>query len=143
MKDHNCNIPAEVKSLLTRERSSATKSDPTPASAIATSEPPTQTPDSTATLAGLNPARFRHGPDYRECTWNGERFTFTTTQAAIVQVLWEERDKGTLELGQPLLLEKAGAESQQLKDVFKNHPAWKKMIVRGSRTGLFKLADPT
>jgi hypothetical protein len=99
--------------------------------------------ESTATLAGLEPARFRHGLDYRDCTWNGERYTFTATQAACVQVLWEERDKGTLELSQQLLLEKAGAESQQLKDVFKNHPAWKKMIVAGSKTGLYKLADPT
>jgi len=110
---------------------------------LSDSSPSAPPAGSTVTPPGLDSKRFRAGPDYRDCTWNGERYTFTTTQAACVQALWEERDKGTLELSQQLLLEKAGAESGQLKDVFKKHPAWKKMIVCGSRSGLYKLADPT
>jgi hypothetical protein len=104
------------------------------------SEPPLA--GSTATPTRLDPALFRHGPDYRDCTWNGERFTLTTTQAACVQTLWEERDKGTLELSQQYILEKSGAESQQLKDVFKKSTAWGTMIVRGSTQGSFRLSEP-
>jgi hypothetical protein len=86
--------------------------------------------------------RFRHGPDYRDCTWNGKRYTFSTMQAACVQVLWEERDKGTLELSQQYILEKAGSEAERLKDVFKGSEAWTTMIVKGSTHGSYGLATP-
>ena len=105
--------------------------------------PPPPASPSGETPPKLDALRFRCGPDYRDCTWNGKRYTFSTMQAACVQVLWEERDKGTLELSQQYLLEKAGSESQRLKDVFKGSDAWATMIVKGSTHGSIRLAEPT
>ena len=110
------------------------------ASPPTTGQPPKA--DAKATPPDLDPARFRHGPDYCDCTWNGKDYIFTATQAACVRVFWEERDKGTRELRQDYVLQEAGSYSNRLQDIFKGHPAWKTMIVQGSRRGIFRLADP-
>jgi hypothetical protein len=90
----------------------------------------------------LPPAR--HGPDFRSVHWYGNDYTFTPTQAACVKVLWEAWKNGTPEVGQETILEhpQVEAESKRLVDVFKDHPAWGTMIVKGQTAGAYKLAAP-
>jgi hypothetical protein len=77
----------------------------------------------------------RHGPDYRDCTWNGVRYTFSATQAACIKVLWEASDNGTPEVGESTVLEMAGSTASKLRDVFKSgktlHLAWGNMVLPG------------
>ncbi len=102
----------------------------------------TPSADSTVTPPGLDPTRFRHGPDFRSCHWFGTDYTFTAMQAACVKVLWEAWNNGTPEVGQQTILETANLESARLKDLFKDHAAWGTMIVEGSTNGAFRLAEP-
>jgi hypothetical protein len=98
--------------------------------------------DSTATPPGLDPTRFRRGPDYADCTWNGKRHTFAPAQRACVKVLWEAFVNGTPEVGQSYVLAEAGYDSTRLQDVFKGNDAWKTMIVKGLAKDTFRLAEP-
>ena len=74
-------------------------------------------------------------------------YTFTATQAACVQVLWEAWQQRTPEVGGAAVLEDNRVESAQnsLLQVFDKgkHPAWGKMIVSGSTKGTYRLADIT
>jgi hypothetical protein len=90
----------------------------------------------------LDPAR--HSKDFRSVHWYGEDHTFSPTQAACVKVMWEEWENGTPDLGQDTILEhpEVEAESKRLVDVFKGHPAWGKMIVKGRTAGTYRLAEP-
>ncbi len=102
------------------------------------------TDDRPARLEGeqkpLPPAR--HSADFRWVHWYGTDYTFTKTQAACVKVLWEEMENGTPELDQQTILSAVDSESQRLVDLFKGHPAWKTLIVAGTTTGAFRLANP-
>ncbi len=90
----------------------------------------------------LPPAR--HSKDFRSVYWYGDDYTFSPAQAACVNVLWEAWENGTPELGQATILEhpEVEAESKRLVDLFKGHPAWGKMIVKGKTAGAFRLAGP-
>ena len=87
-----------------------------------------------------------HSQDYTSVRHRGQSYSFTKTQAKVVKVLFEEQEKGCPAVGQESLLEKCGSEGSRLRDVFKGkdgtHPAWQKMIVRGSKKGTFMLAPP-
>jgi hypothetical protein len=102
-----------------------------------------QTPDPGAASDQLLPAR--HSKDFRSVHWYGCDYSFSPTQAACVKVLWEAWENGTPELGQATILEhpEVEAESERLIDVFKGHPAWGKMIVKGRTAGAYRLAEPT
>jgi hypothetical protein len=100
-----------------------------------------------AERARLNPPlteACRHSDDYRSARWLGTDYTFTATQAACVKVLWQNWEKGTAEVGEDTILEhpQVEAESKRLVDLFKGHPAWKTMIVRGATKGAYRLAEP-
>jgi hypothetical protein len=84
----------------------------------------------------------RHSKDFRSVRWYGDDYHFSPTQAACVKVMWEEWEKGTPDLGQETILEhpEVEAESKRLVDVFKGHPAWGKMIVKGRTAGSYRLA---
>ncbi len=85
-----------------------------------------------------------HSDDFRFVQWFGETYRFTATQAACVRILWENWERGTPEVGETILLEKAGSEGNRLRDVFRKgqHPAWEKLIVPGSTKGSWRLAKP-
>jgi len=87
----------------------------------------------------LHPAR--HSADFRSVHWYGDNYTFSPTQAACVKVLWMAWENGTPELGQETILEhpEVEAESKRLVDVFKGHPAWSRMIVKGNTAGAYRL----
>ena len=86
--------------------------------------------------------RYGHSPDFRSARHKGILHKFTSAQAVCVEILWTEWKKGTPEVGDGYLLEKAGAGGKQkLRDVFKGNPAWKTMIVPGEKTDTHRIAD--
>ena len=82
-----------------------------------------------------------HSADFSSVYWYGETYTFTPTQKAAIRLLWEAKDNRTPDLGQDYILDEIGSDSKRLRDVFKSHPAWKKMITT-IKSGSFRLAKP-
>ena len=90
----------------------------------------------------LPPAR--HSCDFISVHWYGTDYTFTPNQANCVEELWKAWTNGTPEVADGTLVQKAGlGDNQRLRDVFKGHPAWRTMIVRGERRGAVRLSPPT
>jgi hypothetical protein len=86
----------------------------------------------------------RHSTDFRSVHWFGTNFSFTPTQAACVNILWREWENGTPEVGEDTILldNQVDAESKRLLDIFRGHPAWGAMIVRGATKGAYRLSPP-
>lgn len=82
-----------------------------------------------------------HSDDFRSVTWNGETYSFSASQAAVVKVLWEHYYRGTPEISSASLFELAGIASERPSVVFRSHPAFNNMIVRGSTKGTLRLSD--
>lgn len=89
------------------------------------------------------PVGAKHAMDFRSVSWFGTEYTFTSTQAACVKVLWEHWAQGTPAVGEITVLDAAGASGERLRDVFGKgkHPAWGTMIQRAGK-GLYALAEP-
>ncbi len=87
------------------------------------------------------PADARHGPDFRSVNWFGTVYTFTPTQAAIVQVLWQAWEGGTPDVGGEHLLERSGSDHDRVDALFRSHPAWGAMIVSQVK-GSYRLTPP-
>jgi len=105
----------------------------------------TRTEDSEARTTDRAAGSFTHSEDYRSVTLQGKPYTLTTSQAAIVQMLHEELQHGTPELGQAYILERLGTPNSRLRDTFKGPELWGKLIVRGKKRGTYRLnlAEPT
>ena len=88
------------------------------------------------------PGRARHALDYRSVIWYGHQYTFTANQAACVRILWESWKDGTPEVGDATVLEGAEIDTRRLRDVFRGHPAWGSMIVKGKTKGTHRLSPP-
>jgi hypothetical protein len=84
---------------------------------------------------------FTHSPDYRAVSWGEERFTFSPTQAGVVRQLWEAWERGEPGAGQEALLEGADSDARRLRDLFRHHLAWGRLIVPAGQ-GVFTLAPP-
>ena len=86
------------------------------------------------------------GPDYYSVRWDDRLFTFSPSQAAIVRILWMAWERGTAEVSQDYLLVEIDSGARRLCDLFRRngkfHPAWGRMIVRGSRQGTYRLKAP-
>jgi hypothetical protein len=98
-------------------------------------------------LSGGEEPPIEFSRDFRSCRWGTKQFTFTAQQAACVRVLWESRQRGTFDVSQITVLgeaESAMADSPKprLRDLFRSHPAWGTMIVKGSTRGTYRLAEP-
>lgn len=84
-----------------------------------------------------------HSPDFRSIFWAGRRFTFSHTQAAIVEILFNAWANGSQDVGQAYLLEEAGSEpSGKIQDLFRESPAWGTLIVAGENRGTWRLQRP-
>ena len=81
------------------------------------------------------------GPDFATVRWLGRLYFFTSTQAAVVKVLWEAWENGTPALRQETILMTASSESDKLAPLFREHPAWGTMIIPSPVRGTFRLAD--
>jgi hypothetical protein len=94
--------------------------------------------------AGTGRQPARHSVDFRSVHWFGTDYTFTPTQAGCIKVLWEAWENDTPDIGQAAILVhlEIDSECKRLVDVFKNHPAWKSMVVKGATAGAYRLAKP-
>jgi hypothetical protein len=92
----------------------------------------------------------QHSEDFRSVLWFGTNYTFTATQAACVSVLWRAWEQGTPDVAQATILQhvEVDAAAKRLVDIFRErksstyHPAWRTMIVKGSRKGTYRLNPP-
>ena len=84
-----------------------------------------------------------HAADFRSVWWFGQRYTFSPTQAACVELLWTHWEQRTPTVGEPTILEHADSSSDRLRDLFDKgkHPAWGTMIVQRAK-GAYELAKP-
>ena len=86
---------------------------------------------------------FLHSADYREVWLGDERFSLTTNQARVVELLDSQRLKGVDALSQGYILETLDIGSQNLAQVFRNSPAWNCLIVRADGRGMYRLNIPS
>jgi len=86
----------------------------------------------------------KHAPDFRSVRWFGAVYSFTPKQAACVRALWEAWENGTPELSGITILETAEVDDSagRFPKVFRDSPAWGKMIVPGSTKGTYRLCAP-
>lgn len=85
----------------------------------------------------------RPSPDFRSIKWyDGRKYSFTTKQAIVLQHLWAAIEEGYEEVGQSHLLEAADSECKHLTDLFRDHPAWGIVIIRGKTSGSYRIAQP-
>ena len=82
----------------------------------------------------------RHSKDFRSVKWCGQSYLFTKSQALCVKVMWEASQQGTPEMEGLTILTDADAAGTRLIDVFRKHPAWGTMIVKGGTKGAYRLA---
>ena len=84
-----------------------------------------------------------HSDDFRSMRWFGITYSFTPNQAAVMKVLYEHWVKGVPEIGQETLLLAIDPEAppDRLSMVFRNHPAWMKVIISGRSKGSYRLVD--
>jgi hypothetical protein len=83
-----------------------------------------------------------HSPDFRMVRWDGNVYPFTPAQAAIVGILWQAWERKVPDVGNETLLAEARLDTKRVKDIFKKHPAWGKMIVQGTTKGSSRLGAP-
>ena len=82
---------------------------------------------------------FTQSDDCRTVCLRGQPFVLTAMQGAAIKVLDEARLKGTPDVATDYLLEKIGARSSRLRDIFRSRPrAWKALVKR-TGVGLVKL----
>ena len=83
---------------------------------------------------------FQHSPDYRSVCLHGRQYSLTTSQARVVECLWEARQNQTPDISQDYLLESVLDTTQtRLKDVFKGAENWSSLITQGKTRGTFRL----
>ncbi|GEM_PF-3416454 len=87
--------------------------------------------------------KARHSPDFHSVHWFGIDYTFTALQSDAVEILYEAWQNRTPEVGEAYILRTIGSDSKHLKDIFKGHPAFGKMIQAGSKKGAFRLVEPS
>jgi hypothetical protein len=96
------------------------------------------------------PPLLSFSADFRSVRWGSEVFIFSDKQATVVRTLSEAREKGTPEVHYVTLLDRAesrraDAEDPRLRDLFRDEEgkrAWGKLIIKGTRKGHYRLADP-
>jgi hypothetical protein len=82
----------------------------------------------------------KHSTDFRSVRWGDETFAFTPAQARVVKHLWGALEDGAPEVSHAALQEEAEVLSP-IRNIFKGHPAWRKLIVPGRSKGTLRLAE--
>jgi len=105
--------------------------------------PWTKPPTDSVPGQNYNSEHTGHSDDFRSMRWFGAPYSFTPNQAAVMKVLYEHWVKGVPEIGQETLLLAIDPEAppDRLNMVFRNHPAWMKMIISGRTKGSYRLVD--
>ena len=94
-------------------------------------------PEPYATGEGAN--CFLHTPDYTTVTWCGEEYHLTPLQAKAVRVLHQWQRQGLRELRGSAIVKEIDAYTRSLSDLFKGSPAWKTLVLPGSKRGSYRL----
>lgn len=92
-----------------------------------------------ASPAGRSVYGFRHSPGYREVWLLDKRYSLTTNQGRVVELLHENHAQGTITLSQAYILEELNIKSKNLSQVFRGSDAWGKLVVRGDSPGIYCL----
>jgi len=83
-------------------------------------------------------------PDFRSVNWGGQLFTFTPTQARVVELLFNAYQSGAPELSHKYILSQVKQiAGVRLVDTFRKCKAWRTMIVGGAQKDTVRLADPS
>lgn len=96
----------------------------------------------------VNARKYSHSDDFRSVLFQGVNYKFTTNQARVIQVLWEQSLKGLEAISVDELLDSidtvADNKNRKMRDVFKKdgkmHEAWKIVIVPAGK-GYYKLGS--
>jgi hypothetical protein len=88
----------------------------------------------------LSPAR--RSPGCRSVHWFGTDYSFTGTQGAVVDMLWDAWEQRTPDVAHETLLREAQLDTTRLRVLFKGHPAWGTLIVPGRTRGTSRLQEP-
>jgi hypothetical protein len=83
-----------------------------------------------------------HGPDFRSVNWFGTEYDFTELQAKAVKILWDASKNRTPTVAGVTILRAIDSNSERFPLLFRDHPAWGKMIVEGQTKGTFRLSAP-
>ena len=84
-------------------------------------------------------SRLRHTVDYGTVRWRHEEYYLTPLQAKVVRVLHAEQRKGFRELRGSAILKEIDTYSRSFSDLFKGSPAWKTLVLPGSKRGSYRL----
>jgi hypothetical protein len=76
--------------------------------------------------------------DYSEVTQGNTTYYFAPMQANAVRYMYERHLKGDSIIYQQEILGHVQSRSEYLKDLFKDHPAWRTLIVR-AKNNYYKL----
>jgi hypothetical protein len=87
----------------------------------------------------IDPGALRVGPDGRSVNLRGEEFSLTPTQAQVFDILYKAYQNGTPDVSEAYIIDHLGYEKGKVKDVFKRHDNWQKLIVKGARKDTFRL----
>lgn len=92
---------------------------------------------------GQDDAEIINSADCRSVRWFGEKYSFTETQAYVVERLLENYRRGTPDVGSRFLFEAVDhADSDgRMSVLFRGHPAWQTMIILGGTRGSYRIAD--
>lgn len=87
-----------------------------------------------------NPA----SPDCSSWLVGGVLLTFSPTQSAVLVVLRDVAQTGTIFVRTAYVLEQVGSKmkANRIDVLFQRHPAWKTLVVRGPRPGMVGLNIP-
>jgi len=85
------------------------------------------------------PRDFQHSDDYRSVVFKRERYTLTSNQAQVVEMLHNAFCSGIPDLGKDHILEKLGTPASRLRDTFRNSKLWGTLIVLGAKRGTYRL----
>lgn len=101
---------------------------------------PTVPPRASELASGL----CSHSEDFRTAVWYGESFRFSGRQAKAIEALWAEWAKGDLGLSQQTIafIIDSASDRFQLRDIFRRHRAWGRMIHPAGGKGIFRLGPP-
>lgn len=83
---------------------------------------------------------FTHSEDYRSVSLHGHRYTLTSQQAQMIQILDQAREDGNPDVSIANILEKLEKSSGRWQDTFKGNLEAKKALIRtGERKGTLRL----
>jgi hypothetical protein len=82
-----------------------------------------------------------HADDFRSIVWFGKPYTFTRKQAGCVACLWEAWERRRPGVSKEVLIRACQSDGNDVKDIFKGSPAWRKIIV-SPQQGLYCLKPP-